>query len=49
MLNEAQALLMHTPDTRAFDPASVGISPGEMAALRRRFRQDAAATSVELR
>jgi hypothetical protein len=49
MLNEAQALLMHTPDTRAFDPASVGISPGELAALRRRFRQDAAAISVEFR
>jgi len=41
MLNEAQALLMHTPDTRAFDPALVGISPGELAALRRRFWQDA--------
>jgi hypothetical protein len=41
MVNEAQALLMHTPDSRAFDPASVGLSPGQMAALRHRFWQDA--------
>jgi hypothetical protein len=41
MVNEAQALLMHTPDTRAFDAASVGIAPKELAALRRRFLQKA--------
>jgi hypothetical protein len=37
MLNEAQAFLMHTPDERAFDAASVGIAPEEMASLRERF------------
>lgn len=47
MLNEAQALLMHTPDTRAFDAATVGIAPGELAALRRRFWKDAPRDSVE--
>ena len=47
MLNEAQALLMHTPDTRAFVADSVGISPGELAALRRRFWHDAPPDSAE--
>ncbi len=47
MLNEAQALLMHTPDTRAFDAATVGIAPGELAALRRRFWKDAPRDSAE--
>jgi hypothetical protein len=41
MINEAQALLMHTPDTRAFDARSVGIDSKELAALRRQFWRDA--------
>jgi hypothetical protein len=40
MINEAQALLMHTPDTRAFDARSVGIDAKELAALRQRFWQE---------
>jgi hypothetical protein len=39
MINEAQALLMHTPDTRAFDARSVGIPPKKLTALRRQFSQ----------
>jgi hypothetical protein len=38
---------MHTPDTRAVDAASVGISPGELAALRRWLWQDAPRDSAE--
>lgn len=39
MVNEAQALLMHTPDTRDFDAASLGIAPLQLAAQAARFRQ----------
>ena len=37
MLNEAQAFLLHTPDTRAFNAESVGIVESELADLRTRF------------
>ena len=39
MANETQALLMHTPDRRAFSAASVGISEPALADLRSRFRR----------
>jgi hypothetical protein len=38
MANETQALLMHTPDSRAFDARSVGMSESALADLRTRFR-----------
>ncbi|MFG6413678.1 hypothetical protein ACG02S_07165 [Roseateles sp. DC23W] len=37
MVNEAQALLMHTPDTRDFNAASLGIAPQDLAAQAARF------------
>lgn len=37
MVNETQALLMHTPDPRAFDPADVGLSPERLRSLQIRF------------
>ena len=37
MLNEAQAFLMHTPDTRAFNGQGVGIPDAVLSDLRRRF------------
>jgi hypothetical protein len=37
MANEAHAFLFHTPDPRFFDPASVGLSPERVAALRAAF------------
>lgn len=46
MVNEAQAFLMHTPDQRAFNAASLGISIGMLADLRRRFLIDAPSRSV---
>jgi hypothetical protein len=39
MANETQALLMHTPDERAFSAASLGISEAALADLRTRFRR----------
>lgn len=39
MVNETQALLMHTPDTRDFDAASLGMGATELEGLRARFRQ----------
>lgn len=39
MVNETQALLMHTPDTRDFDAGALGIGAGELEGLRGRFRQ----------
>ncbi|WP_348013668.1 hypothetical protein [Roseateles sp.] len=39
MVNETQALLMHTPDTRDFDAAALGIGASELEGLRARFRQ----------
>ncbi len=38
MVNEMQAMLMHTPDERAFNAAALGVSPAELAQLRARFR-----------
>jgi hypothetical protein len=37
MLNEAQALLLHTPDTRAFNAEAAGIPEPMLSALRTRF------------
>lgn len=38
MVNEAQALLMHTPDTRDFDAAALGVSMTALEAMRMRFQ-----------
>jgi hypothetical protein len=38
MANETQALLMYTPDSRAFNAGSLGISESALAQLRSRFR-----------
>jgi hypothetical protein len=37
MINEMQAYLMHTPDRRFFDPATLGIEPQRLAAIRESF------------
>lgn len=39
LVNEMQALLMHTPDTRAFGASALGISDKQLADLRARFRK----------
>lgn len=39
MVNETQALLMHTPDPRAFQAAHLGWSEAQLHSLRERFRQ----------
>ncbi len=39
MVNETQALLMHTPDPRAFNAGSLGLSSAQLEALRDRFQQ----------
>lgn len=39
MVNETQALLMHTPDPRAFNAGSLGLSSAQLEVLRDRFRQ----------
>ena len=39
MLNEAQAFMMNTADTRAFTAAGIGMTDDELAALRTRFWQ----------
>lgn len=41
MVNETQALLMHTPDTRDFNAAAMGITMTEMESLRMRFQLSA--------
>jgi hypothetical protein len=38
MVNEMQATLMHTPDSRAFNAAALRISPAGLDALRKQFR-----------
>jgi hypothetical protein len=38
MVNETQAVLMHTPDERAFNAARLGVTEPELARLRARFR-----------
>lgn len=47
MLNEAQALLMHTPDVRAFNAEAVGIPQAELAELRTRFWRSLPANADE--
>ncbi|MBT9459315.1 MAG: hypothetical protein IV097_22045 [Burkholderiaceae bacterium] len=39
MVNETQALLMHTPDTRAFSATTLGVSEAQLASFRARFQQ----------
>lgn len=39
MANETQALLMHTPDTRDFSAASLGVAQQELQVQQARFRQ----------
>ena len=39
LVNEMQALLMHTPDTRAFGAPSLGVSETQLINLRARFRK----------
>lgn len=39
MVNETQALLMHTPDRRAFNAAAMGVDEALLEGWRRRFRQ----------
>lgn len=41
MVNEAQALLMHTPDTRDFDAAALEVTTAELEAQRMRFQLSA--------
>ena len=41
MVNEAQAYLMHTPDTRAFSAEQLGISAEQFAVLKSQFNQGA--------
>ena len=38
MINESQAYLMHTPDTRAFSARLIGLGETEIEALRGKFR-----------
>lgn len=40
LVNEMQALLMHTPDTRAFGAPVLGVSESQLADMRKRFRKD---------
>jgi hypothetical protein len=37
MVNEMQAMLMHTPDSRAFNAAALGVSPAVLDGLRGQF------------
>lgn len=39
MANETQAILMHTPDTRAFDAGNLGVTPAQLQDLRARFER----------
>jgi hypothetical protein len=38
MANETQAMLMHTPDPRAFNASALGVSDAALASMRARFR-----------
>jgi len=38
MANEAQAMLMHTPDARGFSAGALGVSDAALASMRQRFR-----------
>jgi len=46
MVNETQALLMHTPDPRAFNAAAMGVSETLLERWRGRFRQVGAPAAV---
>ena len=48
LINEAQALMFHTADTRAFDAASFGLSEARLAELRRRFHHEVKAQGLDL-
>ncbi len=39
MVNETQAILMHTPDRRAFDASNLGVTPSQLQELRQRFER----------
>jgi hypothetical protein len=39
MVNETQAILMHTPDRRAFDASNLGVTPSQLHELRQRFER----------
>ena len=39
MVNETQAVLMHTPDTRAFDAHNLGLTQAQLKDLRARFER----------
>ena len=39
LVNEMQALLMHTPDTRAFGARVLGVSDAQLNDMRARFRK----------
>ena len=39
LVNETQALLMHTPDTRDFNASALGMGERQLQAMRARFRQ----------
>ena len=47
MANETQALLMHTPDARAFNAQSLGVSESTLTQWRSRFRAGEAAGAVK--
>jgi hypothetical protein len=47
MANETQALLMHTPDSRAFNAADLGISEAALSQLQIRFRAGEPANGLE--
>ena len=47
MANETQALLMHTPDSRAFNAASLGVGESTLTQWRSRFRAGEAAGEVK--
>ena len=40
MVNETQALLMHTPDERAFGPANLGLNAAQFANLKLRWEKN---------
>jgi hypothetical protein len=49
MVNETQALLMHTPDTRDFDAAAMGVSSAQLEAWRMRFQLSVPQPAAEQR
>lgn len=49
MLNETQAFLMHTPDSRVFSAAALGVSEDLLESMRARFRASAPEGALALR